>query len=153
MFYNELSAKYLFWTCQGIHSVFFRFFRNYHVAVSTCISHNWRRYIVSLLETRTPFHVFYLLLLLKLSLSPIVFVIYFENLGAAIFKRQFSKPSLLYLVRSPAKKAENSCGNNCWMQHTNKFNQNKFYRRCWTKGRYRTMQLRKISLDSDCKGT
>ena len=29
MLYNELSAKYLFRTCQEIHSVFFRYLRNY----------------------------------------------------------------------------------------------------------------------------
>ena len=40
----------------------------------------------------------------------------------------------LYLLRSPVKIAENSCGNNCWIQPTNIFNQKKFYRRCSTKG-------------------
>ena len=57
MFYNELSAKYLFWTCQGIHSVFFIYFHNYLAAVSACLSHKWPRYIGSLFETRTPLHV------------------------------------------------------------------------------------------------
>ena len=85
MFYNELSAKYLFWTYQGIHCVFFRYLRNYLAAVSTCVSHKWPKYIVSLFETRTPLHVF---------LTKIIFpIIYFENLGTAISKKQFSKPS------------------------------------------------------------
>ena len=110
MFYNELSAKYLFWTCQGIYSAFFRYFRKYLVAASTCFSHKWPRYVVSLFQTRTPLHV---------------------------------------LLRSPVEAAENSCGNNCWIQPTNKFNQNKFYRRCSMKG---TEQCNFIKcLDSDYK--
>ena len=64
-------------------------------------------------------------------------IIYTENLATAIFKKQFSRPSFdvksmkpvtetaifhkscspavatLYLLRSPAETAENSCGNNC----------------------------------------
>ena len=67
----------------------------YLVAVSTCVSHKWHRYIVNLFETSTPF---------------------------------------LVLLRSPVKTAAYSCGNNCWLQPTNKFNQNNFYRRCSTKG-------------------
>ena len=87
MFYNELSAKYLFWTCHAVHSVFFRYSRNYLVAVSACISHKWPRYIVSLFETGIPSHA---LFLLKLPLSSLLC---FGNLGTAIFKKQFSKQS------------------------------------------------------------
>ena len=87
MFYNELSAKYLFWTCKGIHSVFFRYFSNYLVAVSTWVSHKWPRYVVSLFEIRTPLHVFFV------KIVVVSLIIYAENLGTAIFKKQFSKPS------------------------------------------------------------
>ena len=91
MFYNALSAKFLFWTCQRIHCFFFFFFifSQYLVAVSTCVSQKWSRYIVSLFETRAPLHVLLLLLLLlllKSSLSPLLY------LGTVIFKKQFTKP-------------------------------------------------------------
>ena len=48
----------------------------------------------------------------------------------------------LYLLRSPVKTVGNSCGNNCWIQPTNKFNKNKLY---W---RYRTIQFCEMSPNS-----
>ena len=42
--------------------------------------------IGSLFETRTPFHVFFAKIVI------VFLIIYFENMGAAIFKKQFSKP-------------------------------------------------------------
>ena len=67
---------------------FFQIFPQYLVAVSTCVSQKWSRYIVSLFETRAPLHVLLLLLLLllKSSLSPLLY------LGTVIFKKQFTKP-------------------------------------------------------------
>ena len=57
--------------------------------------------IVSLFEARTPLHVF-LAKIVVISL-----ILYFENLGTAIFKKQSS-----YTFRSLVKTVENSCDNN-----------------------------------------
>ena len=45
-------------------------------------------YLDSLFETKTTLHVFFFAKIVILSLT-----IYFENLGTAIFKKQFTKPS------------------------------------------------------------
>ena len=173
MFYNELSAKYLFWTCQGIHFVFFRYFRNYLVAVSTCISHKWPTYIVSLLEIRTPWHasfcwncrclLYYIFwefrnsyfqeTVLKTIISVVVKSMKPACQAASFHKSCRPAVAMLYVLRSPVETAENSCGNNCWIQPTNKFNQNKFYRRCSIKGTKQWKNFEKVSLDSDCNET
>ena len=87
MFYNELSAK-LFWTCQGIHFFFLKYFRN-TLWLFLCAFPKSDPDVVSLFETRTLLHVLLLLLLLlllKSSLSPLLY------LGTVIFKKQFTKP-------------------------------------------------------------
>ena len=126
MFYNELSAKYLFWTCQGIHFVFFRYFRNYLVAVSTCISHKWPTYIVSLLEIRTPWHasfcwncrclLYYIFwefrnsyfqeTVLKTIISVVVKSMKPACQAASFHKSCRPAVAMLYVLRSPVETAE-----------------------------------------------
>ena len=75
-------------------------FRNFLVAVSTCVSLKWPIHIVSIFETRTPLYVsifetrtprFFGFFLAKIVIVSLI--IYFENLGTAVFKKWFIKPS------------------------------------------------------------
>ena len=135
MFYNELSAKYLFWTCQWIHSVFSKYFRNYLAAVSTYVSHKWPIYIVGLFETRTPLHAFCCcsncLFLLYYTfwefrnsyfqetiLKTIIWVVV-KSMKPACETASYQKccrpaVAMLCLLRSPVEIPEFSCGKNCW---------------------------------------
>ena len=105
--------------------------------------------IVSLFETRTPLHVlfaipYYIFWEFRNSyfqdsiLKTIIWAVV-KSMKLACETASFHKGcrpvvATLYLLRSPVETAENSCDNNCWKQPTKKFNQNKFYWRCSTKG-------------------
>ena len=138
---------------------FFRYFRNYLVAVSTCVSNKWPRHIVNLRNKNTFARFF-------AKIAKIVYlIIYFENLGTATFKKQFTKPSfqlcsnlwkpssglqsqLLDRIRSPVETAGNRYGlitvkynlltnlihNKFYRRCPTNLIHNKFYRRCSTKG-------------------
>ena len=81
MFYNELSAKYLFWTCQGNHSVFFlKLFLHAFLTSDPEIQ--------LVFSKQEHLCMFFFAKIVVVSL-----IIHFENLGTAIFKNQFSEPS------------------------------------------------------------
>ena len=152
MFYNELAATT---TSEPVKefTVLFRYFRNYHAAVLTCVSHKWPRYVVSYFEARTPLQFFFFLFFAKIVI--VSFIIHFENLGTAIFKKHrnhhLSCRQSVKTVSETARVARLQSQRYTFLDQlskqlkiaaviTVKYNlpinliQNKFYRRCSTKG-------------------
>ena len=150
---------------------FFRYFLNYLVAVSACVSNKWPRHIVNLRNKNTFARFF-------AKIAKIVYlIIYFENLGTSIFKKQFTKPSfelcsnlwkpssglpsqLLDRIRSPAETAGNTYGlitvkyslltnlihNKFYRRCPTNLIHSKFYRRCPTKGTEQCSFVKRLSI-------